>query len=298
MSRRAEPAATADAPVTTRAAVRAGRQRERDRPAWEPVRDSLLRALYRSAIVLVFIAIVTPLVIVVLSSFGDGLYFAFPPKGFGVVAYQRFWANDRLRSALTVTMVVALATMVLALLLAGPAAYAIDRFRFRGRRLLETWLMSPILLPVLVLAVALLMFISQLKIPRSLWVLVAAHVLVATPFALRVLLSSLAGFDRTLEEASASLGAQPFETLRRVTIPVLQPGILAAAVLAFVISFGQITLSLFLAGQGLTTLPVEVFLIADWGYDVAITAVSVVVIVVALVVLTIVELTTGVERVV
>ena len=104
------------------------------------------------------------------------------------------------------------------------------------------------------------------------------------------------GFDRTLEEASASLGARPFQTVWRVTIPILQPGTLTAAVLAFVMSFGQITMSVFLVGEGLTTLPVQIFLIADWGYDVAITAVSVVVMLVSLGVLIVVEKTTGLER--
>ena len=123
-------------------------------------------------------------------------------------------------------------------------------------------------------------------------------IFVTTPFALRILVGAFAGLDRTLEEASASLGAPPLVTLRRVTLPLLQPGFLAAAVLAFVMSFGHITMSLFLAGEGMTTLPVEIFLIADFSYDVAITAVSVIVLGVALVIVSLVERTTGLDRVI
>ncbi len=259
-------------------------------------RDVCLTLLYRAVIGLVFVAIVLPLVIILVSSFSSSLYFAFPPQGFSLVAYQRFWGNPTLRQALNNSITVGLATMAVSMFLAGLAAYAIDRFQFPSRAAIETWLMSPVMLPVLVLAIALLMFVNQLHAAYGFWSLVASHVLVTAPFALRVLLSSLAGFDRTLEEASASLGARPFETLRRVTIPILQPGIFAAAVLAFVMSFGQITMSLFMAGEALTTLPVQIFLIADWGYDVALTAVSVVVMAVALVVVVAVQMTTSLEE--
>lgn len=270
--------------------------RARRRPA--RLRDRALGVAYRVLVGAVLLALVAPLIVTVFSSISETLFFSFPPRGFSTVAYERFLANQALREALGVSVKVGLATTVIAMLLAAPAAYAVDRFRFPGRRLIETVLMAPVMLPVLMLAVALLIFISQLQIPRSFAVLVAGHVLVATPFALRVLLTALAGFDRTLEEASASLGARPLETLRRVTMPLLQPGILSAAVLAFAMSFGQITISLFLAGEGSTTLPVEVFLIADFGYDVAITAVSVIVMAVALLVLVVIEKTTGLEDVV
>lgn len=280
-------------------AIRAGPPvRRAGQPVSARLRDRSLGLAYRALVALVLLALLSPLIVVAFSSVSETLFFSFPPRGFSAVAYQRFLANQALRESLTVSVQVGLATMVVSMLLAAPAAYAVDRFRFPGRRLIETALMAPVMLPVLMLAVALLIFMSQLQIPRSFAMLVAGHVLVTTPFALRVLLAALAGFDRTLEEASASLGAGPLETLRRVTMPLLQPGIFSAAVLAFAMSFGQITMSLFLAGEGLTTLPVEVFLIADFGYDVAITAVSVIVMAVALLVLVLIELTTGLEQIV
>ncbi len=268
------------------------------RGSYARIRDYSLHALYRTVLVIVYVAILAPMVIIIISSFSDSLYLAFPPQGFSTMSYQRFWSNHALRNALNVSASVGVTTTILSLLLAAPAAYAIDRFEFKGRRLIEMMLMAPLTLPVLMLAIAIVIFTSTAQIPRSFWMLVASHVLVTIPFVLRVLLTALAGFDRTLEEASASLGAKPIETLRRVTIRILQPGILSAAILAFVISFGQITMSIFIGGEGLTTLPVEIFLITDFGYDVAITAVSVIVMLVGLIMLAIIEFITGLERVV
>lgn len=265
---------------------------------WARARDALSSACYRIMVVLALAGIVAPLLVIVFSSFSDTLYFSFPPKGLSVVAYRRFWANPTLRDALRFSIVVGGVTMVCSLALAGPAAYAIGRFHFRGRSLIHAFLMLPILLPILMVAIALVILINVLHVPRHPALLVASHVFVATPFALRVLVAAFAGLDRGLEEASASLGARHLETLRRVTLPLLQPGFLSAAVLSFVMSFGQITMSLFLAGEGMTTLPVEIFLIADFSYDVAITAVSVIVVAVALVIVVVVERTTGLERVI
>lgn len=266
--------------------------------AWPRARDAVVVACYRVIVALVLAAIVAPMLVIVFSSFSDTLYFAFPPKGVSLVAYRRFWANPTLRDALRFSLVVGGATMVCSLALAAPAAYAIDRFRFPGRGLIYGLLMLPAMLPVLMVAIALVMLVNVLHVPRHPALLVASHVFVTAPFALRVLVAAFAGLDRTLEEASASLGARPLVTLYRVTLPLLQPGFLSAAVLAFVMSFGHITMSLFLAGEGTTTLPVEIFLIADFSYDVAITAVSVIVLGVALVIVSFVERTTGLDRVI
>ncbi|MBI4013260.1 MAG: ABC transporter permease [Candidatus Rokubacteria bacterium] len=266
--------------------------------AWPRARDGLAGACYRVMVGVALAGIVAPMLVVVFSSFSDTLYFSFPPRGVSLVAYRRFWANPTLRDALRFSAAVGAATMVCSLALAAPAAYAIDRFRFRGRNLIHAFLMLPIMLPVLMVAIALVMLVNVLHVPRHPALLVASHVFVAVPFALRVLVAAFAGLDRQIEEASASLGARPLETLRRVTLPLLQPGFLAAAVLAFVMSFGHITMSLFLTGEGMTTLPVEIFLIADFSYDVAITAVSVIVLAVALVIVVVVERTTGLERVI
>ncbi|MBI2847531.1 MAG: ABC transporter permease [Chloroflexi bacterium] len=253
--------------------------------------------LFRLVLFVIFFLLIAPPAIVLISSFSRALFFTFPPQGLSLIAYERFIANPALVSALKVSTTVGLANMVFALVLGIGAAFVIDRYRFPGRDVLEAVLLAPLMLPVLVLSIAILMFISQLHIPRNFWLLTISHVLVTTPFVLRIMLAGMAGFERVLEEASASLGARPWQTIVKVTFPVLQPTILSAGVLAFVVSFGQVTLSIFLAGQKLATLPVVIWAYADYSYDVAITAVAAVIIFVTIVVLAIVEKTTGVERV-
>jgi putative spermidine/putrescine transport system permease protein len=258
----------------------------------------LLALLYRSATALAFAGIVAPMLIVVVASFNDVRYFSFPPTGFSTLAYRQFWANAPLKNGLLTSLKIAAFATLLTILITAPAAYAIDRFRFSGRRAVELLLMTPLILPQIVIAVALLVFLSTLAVPRNAATLVGAHVLISIPFALRILLSALAGFDRHLEEASANLGARPLQTVWRVTLPVLQPGILTASVIAFVTSFGNTTVSIFLAGPATgTTLPVAIFTAAESESDVSLLAVSVVVITISLLGVAVLDKFTALERV-
>ena len=261
------------------------------------VRDGALTALYRTMIVLAYFLLLAPMVLVIFMSFTETLV-RFPPESFSTIAYKLFWADETLRDGLNVSVRIGLVTMALTLALVGPAAYAIDRYRFPGRNAIETAIMSSLLVPNMVIAIGLAVLLSQLQFDRNIYQVAAGHMAIASPFTLRVLLASLATFDRSLEEASASLGAHPLQTVRRVTIPILRPGIIAAGVLAFAASFGNITISVFLSGVGTTTLPVVIFANSEFGdRSLEIAAVSSIVIAIAVVVVFIVERTTGLRRV-
>ena len=261
------------------------------------VRDGALTALYRTMIVLAYFLLLAPLALVIIMSFTETIV-RFPPQSFSTIGYQSFWADENLREALNVSIRIAAVTMVLTLAVVGPAAYAIDRYRFPGRNAIETAIMSSLLVPNMVIAIGLAVLINRLHLPRNIYVVAAGHMAIAAPFTLRVLLASLATFERALEEASAILGARPWQTVLRVTIPILRPGIIAAGVLAFAASFGNVTISVFLAGVGTTTLPVEIFANSEFGdRSLEITAVSSIVIAVSVLVVIIVERTTGLKRV-
>ena len=263
-------------------------------------RDSTLRLLYRWAIIIAYVGLMAPLVIVIVASFSKKRFFDFPPSldSLGVLSYTQLIQHAELKRSLLLSVELAVTTMVVTMVISALAAYAIDRFRFPGRTQVELVLMAPLILPPSVLAIAVLVFISTVKIDPSFWILAGAHVLITIPFALRVMLAALAGFDRSMEEASASLGARPLQTIRRVTIPMLQPGFLAAGIFAFVISFGNVTVSVFLssAGSG-TPAPVAMFAASEYSYEVTITALAVVMMVVAFSVIGVVERVTGLERV-
>jgi putative spermidine/putrescine transport system permease protein len=173
---------------------------------------------------------------------------------------------------------------LLAVLAAGvPAALCLWRFRFVGREVLNSLLLFPLMVPGVVLGTALYVSHVELEIATeghlsilgSLGGLISGHILVVIPWTVRLVSATLAGFDRTLEEAAQSLGANPWITLRRVTLPAILPGAVAAALFGFVTSFGNLEMSLFLVGPGRTTLPIAILQYLEWKLDPTIAAVSV-----------------------
>jgi putative spermidine/putrescine transport system permease protein len=150
--------------------------------------------------------------------------------------------------------------------------------------------------PLIVLAIGLLQLLAWLGISDSIIGLLIGHVVITLPYAVRTLTASLALFDRSLEEAGASLRATPWQVLRWVTLPVLLPGLLSAATFCFVTSFGNVTLSVFLASAGRATLPVQIFTYVEHSYDPMLAAVSTLVIAVTLGVILIIEKVVGLER--
>src|SRR5262249_12115074 len=158
---------------------------------------------------------------------------------------------------------------------------AISRHRFTGREWANTLLLLPLVVPGVVLGTSIYVFhieaeiATELPILGSMAGLIFAHVLVVIPWCVRVITASLAGLDRTTEEAAQNLGATPVVTFFRVTLPAIRPGIVAGALFGFVTSFGNLEMSLFLVGPGRTTLPIAILQYLEWKLDPTIAAVSV-----------------------
>ena len=162
-----------------------------------------------------------------------------------------------------------------------PAALCLARRRFPGREALNSLLLLPLMVPGVVLGTALYVFHVETEIATGLPILgslaglIAGHVLIVIPWTVRLVTASLAGFDRAIEEAAQSLGADRWTTFRRVTLPAIVPGVVAAALFGFVTSFGNLEMSLFLVGPGRTTLPIAILQYLEWKIDPTIAAVSV-----------------------
>jgi len=172
----------------------------------------------------------------------------------------------------------------------------LHRYEFRGRRVIEGLIMMPLALPHIVVAIALLQLFSLVAVPVAPYGLVAGHVLVTTPFVVRLAITSLADFNRQLELSSYSLGASPCQTFRYITLPLIAPGVAAGLVFAFLLSFDEVTISIFLALPGQTPLPAEIFNYASQGDDPIITAVSGLMVIFAVVLVLVVEWLFGVLR--
>lgn len=243
-----------------------------------------------------YLLLLGPVVVVAAVSLSSGQFLAFPPPGFSLRWFQALFANAEIMSALATSAILACMVSALALLLGLPAAYAIARLRFPGRRALADLLTAPLLLPTLVLGLALLLALQPLKLVATWPGLVLAHLTLAVPFAVRILTAAIAAVPAELEAAARTLGAGPVRAVLRVTLPLATPGILAAGALCFLLSFDETVISLFLVGPRLTTLSVELFRYTENRTDPLVAAMSMLLIIVALVVVLAVERLAGVAR--
>jgi len=218
--------------------------------------------------------IAAPLVVVILVSFTDKGFLALPFDGASLRWWRAIADNPQFVESLLVSLGLGLVSATLSALVAVPAALAIARHRFPGRDVLAAVLVSPLMIPHVVLGVALLRFFSGFGLAGSFPGLVAAHLIVITPYMLRLVLAGLAGLDPRVERAAESLGAGRFTVFRRVTLPLIMPGLAGGWILAFITSFDELTVSLFLASPSYTPIPVRLFTHIDQMTDPLVASVS------------------------
>jgi putative spermidine/putrescine transport system permease protein len=262
-----------------------------------PGGPAMLRAAAAALRGVTYLLLALPAVIVVASSVSRTRFLTFPPQGFTLVWYRRAFESPAFMGSMLLSTELALVATALALVIGTPAAYVIDRRRFRGRELLQAFLLSPMIVPLVVLAIGLLQLLTWVGLGQPFLRLLIGHVVITLPYVVRTMTASLSLFDRSLEEAALSLRATPWQVVRRVTLPILLPGLLSSAVFCFVTSFGNITVSVFLGHGGQVTLPVQIFTYVEHSYDPMLAAVSTLVIAVTLAVILVVERTVGLERV-
>jgi putative spermidine/putrescine transport system permease protein len=243
-----------------------------------------------------YLLLLSPVVVVAAVSLSSGQFLAFPPPGFSLRWFEALFANAEIMAALATSAILASIVASLALLLGLPAAYAIARLEFRGRRALADLLTAPLLLPTLVLGLALLLALQPLKLVATWPGLVLAHLTLAVPFAVRILTAAIGAVPAELEAAARTLGMGPVRAVLRVTLPLAMPGVLAAGALCFLLSFDETVISLFLVGPRLTTLSVELFRYTENRTDPLVAAMSMLLIIIALAVVLIVERLAGVTR--
>ena len=225
--------------------------------------------------------ILLPLCFVIWLSFFRQEIPSFPPQGYSLRWYEAVPSNDRFVSGFLLSIQLAVIATAIGLAVGVPAALCIVRAEFRGKEGLNSLLLLPLVVPGIVLGVALYVFQVEAEIATdwrilgSLWGLVAGHVLIVIPWVVRLVTASLMGMDRSVEEAAMSLGANRFTTFRRITLPAILPGVVAAGLFGFVTSFGNLEMSLFLVGPGRITLPVAIIQYLEWKLDPTIAAVSV-----------------------
>ena len=238
-------------------------------------------ALLKVHLWLVLAFLYVPIVVMAALGFNASPLYALPFE-FDLVWYRALAGNAKLIDAGIHSVGIALVNTIIATALGTMAALAFARYTFRGRTVMQILLFPPIAIPWLVIGTAMLVFFYWIDVRRGLFAILLGHVALSLPYVIVVVGARLATFPRAVEEAAATLGATPWQTFRRVTAPILAPGVIGGALFAFAVSFDQFVISYFLAPPGVTTLPVEIYGAIRKGFTPEINAISTIIIVVSM----------------
>jgi putative spermidine/putrescine transport system permease protein len=238
------------------------------------------RVLFTVAWGLVLLFLALPVLIVALLSFSSASYLTFPPPAFGIRWYQAYLGSREWLASTWLSVVIAASVVVLATTLGTLAALGLARLRGPTRAAVAALIVSPLIVPGIIAAIGIYYAFSRYRLVGTTIGLVLAHTCLAVPFVVTSVSASLAGLDRRLQQAALSLGATPWGTFRQVTLPLIRPGVLIGALFAFIASFDELIVALFLSESGAVTLPRRMWDDLRFAIDPTIAAVSTLMIVV------------------
>jgi putative spermidine/putrescine transport system permease protein len=254
-----------------------------------------MRALFRVINGLILAFLLLPVAIVILFALNPEPFIAFPPSGLSLRWYDKFIHSRDFMGAFLLSLELGVGTVVLAGTIGTMAALAIARGPLPAKGALVAIFLSPLVLPALLTGFAMFQLVMVLGIGRSSWVLLAGHTVVAIPYVMRTVLAVLAHGDRSIEEAARGLGASPGTVFREITLPLIRPGVIAGCLFAFITSFDQFPVSLFLVAPGAETLPIAMFNYLRFDFDGTIAAASTVSILLAVLLVLAIERTVGLQ---
>ncbi|WP_175844955.1 ABC transporter permease [Burkholderia arboris] len=200
-----------------------------------------------------------PVLFIVALSFGDSQWLIFPPPGWTLDWYRQLFTDAGWLDSLMTSARLAVIVTVLSVLIGFLASLALVRGKFRGRAAVQAFFLTPMVLPVVVLAVALYAFVLRVGLDGTMTGFVIGHLIIALPFSIISISNSLASFDTALEDAALICGASPLEVKLRVTIPAIRLGLFAAAIFSFLASWDEVVVSIFMSSPTLQTLPVRIW---------------------------------------
>jgi putative spermidine/putrescine transport system permease protein len=258
------------------------------------------RVVLRAVVALVFVFLLLPVAIVVVSSFSSSPGLTFPPAGFTLDWYAKI-SPDFLAAA-QVSILVAVGSTALAIVVGVPVALALVRSSMPSKNFVSMLCLSPLMVSTLVIGVALFQFTMalwdafNLSLGGDIPILVLGHAAFTIPFVIRAAIAGQAHFDNSLEEASLNLGATPMQTFFRVTLPLLMPGIVSGAIFAFIMSFDDVPVALFLGSGANPTLPVKIYTSVEFAIDADVMAVGTIVIAGSLLIMLMLDRLVGLDK--
>lgn len=247
---------------------------------------------------ILFVAfMLAPLAMVVLVSFTDKGYISMPFDGASWRWFRAILNRQDFIDAFYRSVALATGSATIAVVFALPAGMAIAWHRFKGREALLGLLLSPLMVPHIVLGIAMLRFLTQVGASGTMTGLVLAHAIVVMPYVLRLVVAAATGFDRSVAQAAESLGAPPWTVFARIELPLILPGVAGGWLLAFINSFDELTLSIFIASPSTQTLPVKLYSYIDNTIDPLLASISTVLIALTLVLMLLLDRFYGLDRV-
>ncbi|WP_232697993.1 ABC transporter permease [Brevibacillus daliensis] len=229
-----------------------------------------------------------PIAVLILYSFNDSRINA-TWEGFTLKWYQSLFQNDRVLEALYNSLTVAVITTVVTTILAALLALALHRYKFRFGKVFNGLIYLPILIPEILMGLSMLVMFSQFEINMGKTTLIIAHITFCLSFAIVIIMARLSGMGQDLEEAAEDLGASPWQTFRHVTLPIISPGLIAAALMTFTMSLDDFVISFFVSGPNSTTLPLYIYGMVKRGVSPEINALSTILILAIIVMIVIAE---------
>lgn len=228
---------------------------------------------------LIYIFILAPLLVILVSSFNPGEYLVFPPQGFSLIWYEKVLTGGRYGQPFWNSLWLAIATTCISVPVGTMIAYALQRFDFRFKNTLQALFLSPLVIPTLLFGIGLLIYYSYLGLNMYFLRLLLAHIVLIIPYVIRTMLAGFSRMERAVEEASIILGASPVKTFFLVTLPLAKPALMASTFLSLVLSFDELVIALFLTGPGIKTLPMTIYSDIQFNLSPSLAAISSIIII-------------------
>jgi putative spermidine/putrescine transport system permease protein len=255
-----------------------------------------MKVAHRVFVFLIACFLAAPTFVVIVTSFGRSATLEFPPSAWSLIWYGRAISRVQFQSAAFNSLWIAALTTLLATPLALAAAFAIVRGQFPGKSAVQLFLLAPLVVPSIVIGLSILVLAATIGVRLVEERLIAAHVLITFPYLVRTIIASLSRVDPLAEEAARTLGAGTFRAFWHVTLPAVFPGLVAGMVFAFIVSFDNVSISLFLVSARTTTLPLSILSYVESNLDPAVAAISTLLVAFALITAWLLERAVGLRR--
>ncbi|MGZ9584894.1 ABC transporter permease [Paenibacillus marinisediminis] len=244
----------------------------------------------------VVLMVISPLLIIIPTSFTSTGALRFPPEGFSLQWYVKIFDRPEFVDSFWFSLKLAFVTAMIATIIGTLAALALHKYKPRGAGVINSLLMSPLTVPSLIIGIAALLFFTRIGLAGTFIGLLLSHILISVPYVVRLVYTGLSTFDYTLERAASILGANPLRTFWDITFPIIRPAVFSGMVFAFLTSFDNVTVSLFMVSPSTTTLPMAIFSYMQESLTPLVASISSIVILLSLVFIFILERVYGLDR--